>query len=283
MQGQGSAELLDKITQEAIALPLKIFMYHPPWESVEYVAGRGTRGQDSKGLFHKPSTTSQHMADGRTPRLPAGGSECKMCVHGNVEGQGCRLRAEMTHKFCRACEHMHQRCQTHSHTPACIHACVHALPRPSRRLCSEETHGRHIIEHNPYLPCLPCHGPWWLWCANAGPGPQTETSRQVQEQQTEASNDGGTEGTCRGSAAVEASADLDVAGRSDDSRERDEVGTAASHHPWPDGLEKRSVDSRAFFSSLDSAPARSCQADRLANLIRSERGGRGRSETLRNF
>ena len=71
MQGQGSAELLDKITQEAIALPLKIFMYHPPWESVEYVAGRGTRGQDSKGLFHKPSTTSQHMADGRTPRLPA--------------------------------------------------------------------------------------------------------------------------------------------------------------------------------------------------------------------
>ena len=94
MQGQGSAELLDKITQEAIALPLKIFMYHPPWESVDDVAGRGTRGQDSKGLFHKPSTTSQHMADGRTPRLPAGGSECKMCVHGNVEGQGCRLRVQ---------------------------------------------------------------------------------------------------------------------------------------------------------------------------------------------
>ena len=49
--------------------------------------------------------------------------------------------------------------------------CIHGVPIQEGgkcRLCEAETIGCHVPEHCPWLPCLPGHGPSWLWSDGAG-------------------------------------------------------------------------------------------------------------------
>ena len=54
-----------------------------------------------------------------------------------------------------------------SHGSAADERCEHGTAsREVCKLCQEVAGASHMIEHHPYLPCLPGHGPSWLFCTS---------------------------------------------------------------------------------------------------------------------
>ena len=126
----------------------------------------------------------------------------------------------------------------------CASICMHGRAKHACNICSDVMCECFVIEHHPYLPCLPGHGPSWLWCQSAG-------IKAAKEGDPPTSS--GTEGVGGGGAEGEGG-----------------TGTQGGAEVL------RSLDSSGFFREVEEAPGRGCRKKMWPRLhaqqLRQERG-----------